>query len=85
MVPVDDQTDVDRLLAGDQMGFTFMGFADAMPRQELTLGRISLEPGRYAVYVNPSMPEGEGGEVDPETTPMQPIQPSTLVVIDIDE
>lgn len=84
MVPVDDETDVDRLLAGDQMGFTFMAFAEAMARQEPTLGRVSLEPGRYAVFVSP-MPVEEGAVVGPEPAPLEPIQPSALVVIDVDE
>lgn len=80
MVPVDDDSDVERLLAGDHLGFAFLSFAEASPDQEPTLGRINLEPGRYAVYVD------EGGTTEgQEQGPMPSIQPSSLVLIAIDE
>ncbi|MDQ2941840.1 MAG: hypothetical protein M3R05_06600, partial [Chloroflexota bacterium] len=63
MVPINDQTDVDRLLAGDQMGFAFMSFAEATAGQEPTLGRLDVERGRYAVYVDPPMPKIEEGPI----------------------
>ncbi|MGH9174626.1 MAG: hypothetical protein ACRD1H_09720, partial [Vicinamibacterales bacterium] len=80
MVPIDDDADVDRLLTGDQQNFTFMTFADAAAGQQPTLGRLSLDPGRYAVYVTRLAPDmEEGAPVD------EPIDPSALVVIDVEE
>lgn len=80
MVPVEDEADVDRLLSGDQQGFTFGYFTAAVADQEPTLGRIELEPGTFAFYVSPTPSEAEAGAPISE-----PIDPSALVVIEIAE
>jgi hypothetical protein len=80
LVPVDDDADVERLLAGDQQGFTFNFVTDAAAGQEPTLGRIQLEPGRFAIYSSPLAANEEGGVPSSE-----PIDPASLVVIDAGE
>ena len=66
-------------------GVQLHGLRRSGGRPRADVGRAYLEPGRYAVYVVPGLSGIEGAPEGEEPSPMQPIPPSALVVIEIDE
>lgn len=85
MVQIEDETDVDRLLAGDQRGFAFMGFGEAPAGAVDVLGRLELQPGQYAVYVEPPLSGmDEGTPEGPQSPPGEPLERRHVVVITVE-
>jgi hypothetical protein len=81
MVAVQDDADLERLIAGDRQGFTFEYAAEAVPGPGSRL-KLETPPARYAIYVEEGGEAGEDGVIDPRNPPDPiPIPPKRLVIV----